>query len=98
MDGRRSGLSLDGVDHESYWSGPFPATRAINYGHNEKPTRRRSTEGRRPRRVVIDCHIKELYYGPFVRDTTLIPVQKNKVTAFIGSSGCGLFSCAASTE
>jgi phosphate transport system ATP-binding protein len=40
--------------------------------------------------VVIDCHIRELYYGPFkaVRDTT-IPVYKNTVTAFIGPSGCG---------
>src|SRR5215510_4200202 len=40
--------------------------------------------------VVIDCHIRELYYGPFkaVRDTQ-IPVQKNAITAFIGPSGCG---------
>jgi phosphate transport system ATP-binding protein len=40
--------------------------------------------------VVIDCHIKELYYGPFkaVRDTS-IPIQKNTITAFIGPSGCG---------
>src|SRR5271157_4535389 len=40
--------------------------------------------------VVIDCHIKELYYGTFkaVRDTT-IPVKKNTITAFIGPSGCG---------
>jgi len=40
--------------------------------------------------VVIDCNIKELYYGPFkaVRDTAL-PVQKNTITAFIGPSGCG---------
>ena len=40
--------------------------------------------------VVIDCHIKELYYGSFkaVRDTR-IPVLKNAVTAFIGPSGCG---------
>ena len=40
--------------------------------------------------VVIDCHIKELFYGPFkaVRDTAL-PVQKNTITAFIGPSGCG---------
>ena len=40
--------------------------------------------------VVIDCNIRELYYGPFkaVRDTTL-PVQKNTITAFIGPSGCG---------
>jgi phosphate transport system ATP-binding protein len=40
--------------------------------------------------VVIDCHIKELYYGTFkaVRDTT-VPVKKNTITAFIGPSGCG---------
>jgi phosphate transport system ATP-binding protein len=40
--------------------------------------------------VVIDCHIKELYYGAFkaVRDTA-IPIKKNAITAFIGPSGCG---------
>ena len=40
--------------------------------------------------VVIDCHIRELYYGTFkaVRDTA-IPVKKNTITAFIGPSGCG---------
>ena len=40
--------------------------------------------------VVMDCHIKELYYGTFkaVRDTH-IPVKKNTITAFIGPSGCG---------
>lgn len=40
--------------------------------------------------VVIDCHIRELYYGSFkaVRDTT-IPIEKNSITAFIGPSGCG---------
>jgi phosphate transport system ATP-binding protein len=40
--------------------------------------------------VVVDCQIRELYYGTFkaVRDTT-IPVQKNSITAFIGPSGCG---------
>jgi phosphate transport system ATP-binding protein len=40
--------------------------------------------------VVIDCQIKELFYGTFkaVRDTT-IPVKKNAITAFIGPSGCG---------
>ena len=40
--------------------------------------------------VVIDCQIKELYYGTFkaVRDTH-IPVKKNAITAFIGPSGCG---------
>jgi phosphate transport system ATP-binding protein len=40
--------------------------------------------------VVVDCHIRELYYGSFkaVRDT-VIPVKKNSITAFIGPSGCG---------
>src|SRR3974377_930480 len=40
--------------------------------------------------VVIDCHIRQLYYGNFraVRDTT-VPVKKNSITAFIGPSGCG---------
>ena len=40
--------------------------------------------------VVVDCNIRELYYGSFkaVRDT-VIPVRKNAITAFIGPSGCG---------
>ncbi len=40
--------------------------------------------------VVIDCHIKELFYGKFkaVRDTR-IPIERGKITAFIGPSGCG---------
>ena len=40
--------------------------------------------------VVIDCDIKELYYGKFkaVRDTS-IPIERGKITAFIGPSGCG---------
>ena len=40
--------------------------------------------------VVVDCHIRELYYGAFkaVRDT-VIPLKKNAITAFIGPSGCG---------
>ncbi|HEX3998931.1 MAG TPA: phosphate ABC transporter ATP-binding protein PstB [Pirellulales bacterium] len=40
--------------------------------------------------VVINCDIKELYYGTFkaVRDTN-IPIQGGSVTAFIGPSGCG---------
>src|SRR5271166_1901761 len=40
--------------------------------------------------AIIDCQIKELYYGAFkaVRDTA-IPIQKNAITAFIGPSGCG---------
>jgi phosphate transport system ATP-binding protein len=40
--------------------------------------------------VIMDCEIKELFYGTFkaVRDTT-IPIKKNSITAFIGPSGCG---------
>jgi phosphate transport system ATP-binding protein len=40
--------------------------------------------------VIIDCHIRQLFYGNFraVRDT-VIPVRKNSITAFIGPSGCG---------
>ncbi len=45
---------------------------------------------RKGNEVVIDCNIKQLYYGAFkaVRDTT-IPIAKNAITAFIGPSGCG---------
>src|SRR6516164_2687174 len=40
--------------------------------------------------VIMDCDIKELYYGTFkaVRDTK-IPIKRNSITAFIGPSGCG---------
>ena len=40
--------------------------------------------------VIIDCNLKELYYGKFkaVRDTK-IPIERGKITAFIGPSGCG---------
>jgi phosphate transport system ATP-binding protein len=40
--------------------------------------------------VVLDCNIKDLYYGTFkaVRDTT-IPIQRHSITAFMGPSGCG---------
>jgi phosphate transport system ATP-binding protein len=40
--------------------------------------------------VVIDCQIRELYYGNFkaVRDTE-IPIHQGRITAFIGPSGCG---------
>ncbi|HYV67308.1 MAG TPA: phosphate ABC transporter ATP-binding protein PstB [Myxococcales bacterium] len=43
-----------------------------------------------PAEPVIDCHIKELWYGTFkaVRDTH-VPIRKNAITAFIGPSGCG---------
>ncbi|MCX4191398.1 phosphate ABC transporter ATP-binding protein PstB [Methylophaga sp. OBS1] len=40
--------------------------------------------------VVLDCQVNNIYYGDFraVRDTN-IPVEKNKVTGFIGPSSCG---------
>ncbi|WP_144059029.1 phosphate ABC transporter ATP-binding protein PstB [Rhodopirellula sp. SWK7] len=40
--------------------------------------------------IVIDCKIKNLYYGKFraVRDSH-IPVEHGQITAFIGPSGCG---------
>ncbi len=40
--------------------------------------------------VVLDCQIRQLYYGNFlaVRDTA-IPIKKGTITAFIGPSGCG---------
>lgn len=64
-----------------------------SYGHerqlSEKTQKEEERKAVKPQ-VVLDCHIKELYYGTFkaVRDTS-IPVQKNRVTAFIGPSGCG---------
>ncbi|PQO41129.1 phosphate ABC transporter ATP-binding protein PstB [Blastopirellula marina] len=41
-------------------------------------------------KTVIDCDVKELYYGTFkaVRDTR-IPIEHGEITAFIGPSGCG---------
>jgi phosphate transport system ATP-binding protein len=40
--------------------------------------------------TLMDCDIKELYYGKFkaVRDTR-VPIERGKITAFIGPSGCG---------
>jgi phosphate transport system ATP-binding protein len=58
--------------------------------HNQEP---RSTPAPVPGAnddVVLDCHIKDLYYSSFraVRDTA-IPIKRNSITAFIGPSGCG---------
>ncbi|WDI41808.1 phosphate ABC transporter ATP-binding protein PstB [Bremerella sp. P1] len=43
-----------------------------------------------PKDTVIECDVKELYYGNFkaVRDTH-IPIKQGQITAFIGPSGCG---------
>jgi phosphate transport system ATP-binding protein len=40
--------------------------------------------------VIIDCNIRNLFYGNFraVRDSQF-PIKKGKITAFIGPSGCG---------
>ena len=48
------------------------------------------TDGFGGTETVIDCSIRELYYGKFkaVRDTE-IPIERGKITAFIGPSGCG---------
>ena len=47
-------------------------------------------EGASPQGVVIDCELKEVYYGAFlaVRDSH-VPIEKGKITGFIGPSGCG---------
>ena len=64
-----------------------------NQAHESQPSGKPGGDEERKavnHQVVIDCHIKELYYGTFkaVRDTA-IPVKKNTITAFIGPSGCG---------
>src|SRR5215475_3256439 len=40
--------------------------------------------------VVIDCELKEVFYGEFlaVRDSH-VPIEKGKIPGFIGPSGCG---------
>lgn len=49
--------------------------------------------------VVMDCKLDRIFYGNFmaVRDSH-VPIEKNKITGFIGPSGCGKVRyCAAST-
>ena len=57
---------------------------------NPIPSQHHATHDGNGNNVVIDCHIRQLYYGTFraVRDTS-IPIKKNSITAFIGPSGCG---------
>ena len=57
---------------------------------NEFPNMAHQSSTQRNGDTVIDCDIKELYYGTFraVRDT-VVPIAKNAITAFIGPSGCG---------
>ena len=57
---------------------------------NDSPNVAHQTSAQHNGEMVIDCNIKELYYGTFkaVRDTT-VPIAKNAITAFIGPSGCG---------
>ena len=40
--------------------------------------------------VVIDCQLREVYYGSFlaVRDSQ-VQIERGKITGFIGPSGCG---------
>jgi phosphate transport system ATP-binding protein len=59
-------------------------------GSNGNPAVRAMTAQQNVEEPIMDCHIKELYYGAFkaVRDTA-IPIKKNSITAFIGPSGCG---------
>ncbi len=49
-----------------------------------------AAKGKEDPSVVLDCHIKDVFYGTFkaVRDISL-PIQRNAITAFIGPSGCG---------
>ena len=64
-------------------------TSATDLGNDPSNTSKHS-HNTKPGDAVIDCNIKELYYGTFkaVRDTN-IPIKKNAITAFIGPSGCG---------
>src|SRR5262245_23789206 len=43
-----------------------------------------------PESVVIDCELKQVYYGDFltVRDSH-VTIAQGKITGFIGPSGCG---------
>src|SRR5262250_265263 len=43
-----------------------------------------------PSEVVIDCQLREVYYGNFlaVRDSQ-VQIERGKITGFIGPSGCG---------
>ena len=61
-----------------------------NPGPNRNPATSAMKAPQNGDEPVMDCHIKDLYYGTFkaVRDTA-IPIKKNSITAFIGPSGCG---------
>jgi len=61
-----------------------------NPGTNGNPAIGAMTVQQNAAEPIMDCDIKELYYGTFkaVRDTA-IPIKKNAITAFIGPSGCG---------
>ncbi|QLQ31377.1 MAG: phosphate ABC transporter ATP-binding protein [Candidatus Thiothrix singaporensis] len=40
--------------------------------------------------VVINCDIDKIYYGDFLAvRKSVVPIEKNKITGFIGLSGCG---------
>ena len=100
--GRGPGAGAHGADHQSDRAEPLAAVKFSNLRSNTYVMAQLESTSAQPkspacvtaacarRDVVIDCHIKELYYGSFkaVRDTA-IPVKKNTITAFIGPSGCG---------
>ncbi len=43
-----------------------------------------------PATSILDCNVDKIYYGDFlaVRDSK-VPIEKKKITGFIGPSGCG---------
>src|SRR5262245_1571676 len=63
------------------------ATRSFAVGG---PTATNGNDTASARDIVIDCELKEVYYGAFlaVRDSH-VPIEKGKITGFIGPSGCG---------
>src|SRR5262252_308439 len=64
------------------------STPSSTESQSSRPTH--GTPGADHTNVVLDCDIKELYYGTFkaVRDTA-IPIARHSITAFMGPSGCG---------
>src|SRR5262245_16029114 len=85
------GLSLSRRQAHQITATTGMATLSVQSGtdsHGPRPVH--GTSGSDHSTVVLDCHIRELYYGTFkaVRDTA-VPITRNAITAFIGPSGCG---------
>jgi phosphate transport system ATP-binding protein len=61
----------------------MPSPTSSSLGH-------RASDNHGAAEVIIDCQIDTLYYGQFlaVRDGRL-PIERDKITAFIDPSGCG---------